>query len=125
LKKGLDKIPSWFKHSYTLMLIVFSRAFFYFTDFGQLGYFLGNLFYSKNSIKSGITSDLTTHCFWLMLVVLCCIPWNEIYHKRHPLTLKSMRAYAYVRPAVNALLLILSTMLLVNASFNPFLYTRF
>jgi hypothetical protein len=58
-------------------------------------------------------------------VLLLCIPWDEIYASNHTIKLKTERVYAYARPAVNALLLLLATMLLVNATFNPFLYTRF
>jgi alginate O-acetyltransferase complex protein AlgI len=125
LKGVLDRVPRFFKHTYTLVLIIFSRALFYFTDFNQLGYFLGNLFYSKNAVSSGILSDLTSHSFWFVLVLLLCIPWDEIYASNHTIKLKTERVYAYARPAVNALLLLLATMLLVNATFNPFLYTRF
>jgi hypothetical protein len=125
LKGTLDRVPRFFKHGYTLVLIVFSRALFYFTDFNQLGYFIGNLFYSKNELSSGILSDVTAHSFWFLLVILLCIPWDEIYGQTHVIRLKTERVYSYARPAVNALLLLLATMLLVNATFNPFLYTRF
>jgi hypothetical protein len=57
--------------------------------------------------------------------LLLCIPWDEIYGQNHAIRLKTERVYSYARPAVNALLLLLATMLLVNATFNPFLYTRF
>jgi alginate O-acetyltransferase complex protein AlgI len=125
LKFVLDKTPRFLKHGYTLVLIVFSRAIFYFVDFNQLSYFIGNLFYSKHSVNPGFLSDITTHVFWFVLVVLLCIPWDEIYTQDHPVRNRVAIRYAYVRPFANAFLLILSTMLLVNATFNPFLYTRF
>jgi alginate O-acetyltransferase complex protein AlgI len=125
LKFILDKTPRFLKHGYTLVLIVFSRAIFYFVDFNQLSYFIGNLFYSKHSVNPGFLSDITTHVFWFVLVVLLCIPWDEIYTQDHPVRNRVAIRYAYVRPFANAFLLILSTMLLVNATFNPFLYTRF
>lgn len=125
LKFVLDKTPRIFKHGYTLILIVFSRAIFYFVDFNKLSYFVGNLFYSKHSINAGFLSDITTHMFWFILVVLLCIPWDEIYPTEHPLRNRIALQYAYVRPFANVFLLVLSTMLLVNATFNPFLYTRF
>jgi alginate O-acetyltransferase complex protein AlgI len=125
LKFVLDKTPRFLKHGYTLVLIVFSRAIFYFVDFNQLSYFIGNLFYSKHAVNPGFLSDITTHAFWFVLVVLLCIPWDEIYTQDHPVRNRVAIRYAYVRPFANAFLLILSTMLLVNATFNPFLYTRF
>ncbi len=125
LKFILDKTPRFLKHSYTLILIVFSRAIFYFIDFDKLKYFLGNLFVSKNTINPGFVSDIATHMFWFVLVVLLCIPWDEIYKEGHPLRIRITTNYTYVRPVMNAFLLIIATMLLVNATFNPFLYTRF
>jgi len=125
MKFILDKTPRIFKHSYTLLLIVFSRALFYFTDFKQLRYFVGNLFYSTNNSTSGLKSDISAHIFWFALVVLFCIPWDEIFHKEHQFRVKAEKSYLYLQPFVNACLIFISTMLLVNATFNPFLYTRF
>lgn len=125
LKFILDKTPRFLKHGYTLVLIVFSRAIFYFVDFKQLSYFVGNLFYSKHAVNPGFLSDITTHVFWFILVIVLCIPWDEIYAQDHPLRNRIALRYAYVRPVANAFLLVISTMLLVNATFNPFLYTRF
>lgn len=125
LKFILDKTPRFLKHGYTLVLIVFSRAIFYFIDFNQLSYFVGNLFYSKHPINPGFLSDITSHAFWLVLVIILCIPWDEIYNAEHPFRNQLAVRYSYVRPFANAFLLVLSTMLLVNATFNPFLYTRF
>ncbi len=125
LKFILDKTPRVLKHGYTLVLIVFSRAIFYFVDFNQLSYFIGNLFYSKHAVNPGFLSDITTHVFWFILVIVLCIPWDEIYTQDHPVRNRVAIRYAYVRPFANAFLLVLSTMLLVNATFNPFLYTRF
>lgn len=125
LKFILDRVPRAFKHSYTLILIIFSRAIFYFVDFDKLKYFVGNLFYSRHSINGGFLSDITSHAYWFILVILLCIPWDEIYQEGHPLRLSLSKRYVYVQPMVNLSLLIISTMLLVNATFNPFLYTRF
>ena len=124
-KPLLDKTPRAMKHMYTLFLIVFSRAFFYFTDFNKLGYFIGNLFYSKNGVTPGLISDLSAHCFWFILVILFCIPWDEIYSEEHYFRIWTRKKYGSVRPIVNVLIISLCTMLLVNATFNPFLYTRF
>jgi alginate O-acetyltransferase complex protein AlgI len=124
-KKVLDRTPRFLKHSYTLVLIVFSRAIFYFVDFDQMTYFIGNLFVSDNPINPGFLTDLTSHVYWLILVLILCIPWDEIYTAESSTRLKWTVRYAYVQPAVNLALILLSTLLLVNSTFNPFLYTRF
>jgi len=125
LKFILDKTPRILKHSYTLVLIVFSRAIFYFVDFNKLTYFVGNLFVSKNSVSPGFLTDISMHAFWFVLVILLCIPWDEVFDASNPVRIKFTKNYQFVRPAVNVFLLFLATLLLVNATFNPFLYTRF
>jgi hypothetical protein len=59
------------------------------------------------------------------LVILLCIPWDEVFDASNPVRIKFTKNYQFVRPAVNVFLLFLATLLLVNATFNPFLYTRF
>ena len=125
LKFLLDKTPRIFKHGYTLVLIVFSRAIFYFVDFNKLSYFVPTLFHSTHAVNPGFLSDLTTHLFWFILVIILCIPWDEIYERDHPIRTKVTSTYSYFRPVANLAFLVISTMLLVNATFNPFLYTRF
>ena len=76
LENYLKKIPRILRHTYTLILIIFSRAIFYFLDFGKLKTFIGNLFYSKNPIGIGFKSDLLEHLYWFILVIILCIPWD-------------------------------------------------
>jgi alginate O-acetyltransferase complex protein AlgI len=125
LENYLKKIPRVLRHAYTLVLIIFSRAIFYFVDFGQLKIFIGKLFYSKNAIGISFKSDLFEHLFWFILVVLFCIPWDEMYSTESEKRIKINRYYQLAKPAINLALLFLATMLLVNSTYNPFLYTRF
>jgi alginate O-acetyltransferase complex protein AlgI len=125
LENFLKKVPRFLRHTYTLILIIFSRAIFYFVDFGQLKLFVGKLFYSTNSISPGFKSDLFEHIFWFILVVLMCIPWDEIYPSDTKVNMETTRYYHMLKPAFNIAMLFLATMLLVNSSYNPFLYTRF
>jgi alginate O-acetyltransferase complex protein AlgI len=125
LENFLKKVPRFLRHTYTLILIIFSRAIFYFVDFTQLKTFVGNLFYSDNSISAGFKSDLFEHVFWFILVVLLCIPWDEIYPSETKVNKEVTRYYHILKPAFNIAMLFLATMLLVNSTYNPFLYTRF
>ena len=125
LENFLKKVPRFLRHTYTLLLIIFSRSIFYFVDFGQLKSFVGNLFYSTNPISLGFKSDLFEHIFWFILVVLMCIPWDEIYPSDTKVNMEATRYYHMLKPAFNIAMLFLATMLLVNSSYNPFLYTRF
>jgi alginate O-acetyltransferase complex protein AlgI len=121
----LKKTPRILRHTYTLILIVFSRALFYFTDFEKLKIFVVNLFHSKNPINDGFKTDALEHLFWFILVVLFCIPWNEVFDENSKFRIKITQYYEYVKPVVNIAFLVLATLLLVNSTYNPFLYTRF
>ncbi len=125
IRKILKKIPRILRHTYTLILIVFSRAIFYFLDFGQLKTFIGNLFYSENPIGVSFKSDLLEHLYWFVLVIILCIPWDEIYTSETKVSINVNRYYQIIKPGINLALLFLATILLVNSSYNPFLYTRF
>jgi len=121
----LQKTPRILRHTYTLILIVFSRALFYFTDFEKLKTFVVNLFYSKNPIGAGFQTDVLEHTFWFILVIILCIPWDEIFDENSKVRIQTFNSYQYVKPVVNVALLFLATLLLVNSTYNPFLYTRF
>ena len=127
LEKVLLKTPRLIRHVYTLVLIVFSRAIFYFLDFNQLKSFVSNLFYSNHPIGDGFTSDLLEHVFWFILVILFCIPWDEIYTETSTSKFKLtvQKFYVNAQPVLNIAMLLLATLLLVNSTFNPFLYARF
>ena len=125
LEKYLAKTPRILRHTYTLILIVFSRAIFYFTDFEKLKLFVANLFSSNNPVGIGFVTDLMEHIFWFVLVILFCIPWDEIYTKETKIAVESDRFYSNVKPVLNVVMLFLATLLLVNSTYNPFLYTRF
>jgi alginate O-acetyltransferase complex protein AlgI len=125
LEKYLAKTPRVLRHLYTLILIVFSRAIFYFVDFTQLKTFVVKLFVSSNSMSAGFITDLTEHVFWFVLVVLLCIPWDEIYKKDSKVYLRASSWNHYARPFLNVALLFLSTVMLVDATYNPFIYFRF
>jgi alginate O-acetyltransferase complex protein AlgI len=125
LEKYLVKTPRVLRHLYTLILIVFSRAIFYFVDFSQLKEFVVKLFASNYQTGDGFYTDLTEHVFWFILVIILCIPWDEIYKKDSKVYLKANSFNYYARPFMNVVLLLLSTVMLVDATYNPFIYFRF
>ncbi|MFM7106945.1 MAG: MBOAT family O-acyltransferase [Flavobacteriales bacterium] len=125
LTTPLSYVPRFLKHSYTLILIVFSRAIFYFVDFEKLKLMLTNLFYSTHSVGEGFAGDIYGYLFYFVLVILFCIPWNEIYSHSHPLYIKADKSYRFISPIINITLLSLSTIMLADDTYNPFIYFRF
>ena len=125
LKKYFDLLPRFALYAYALLVVNFSRSFFYFDDFEKLGIFLGKLFYSPNSIGAGWGSDLASYAFLYVVVILFCIPWNEIFPKSSRTNEVASRYYRGFSLGINVLFLILATALIVDDTYNPFIYFRF
>ncbi len=127
LLKYLQKIPRFFSHVYALLIIIPGWVIFYFTDTKILMGYFGKLFSfsSANSWNTEVTSDLTAHLFWLLIVILLCMP---VYHKVKKWAEENMQRTAWFEMttmAANALFIFLCVAQLVGKSYNPFIYFRF
>jgi alginate O-acetyltransferase complex protein AlgI len=118
--------PRFLKHTYTLILIVFSRAIFYFEDFDALWNFITiHLFDFHTFSNLGIAVDVTTHIYWLTIVIILCIPWNEFIRNTGKVWRFFTQSYLYTSPIISLAFLVLSTMMILGSSFNPFFYQKF
>ncbi|GHV68299.1 hypothetical protein FACS1894199_15310 [Bacteroidia bacterium] len=125
LKRQLDKIPNIINNLYTLLLTIFSWSIFYFTDFSKLTSFVCNLFYSTSEVNPQFYTDLLDHLVWFAVVIILCIPWDEIFSAKSRVYRLSVKGYTYLSPLTNVAILLLSTAMLVGATYNPFIYFRF
>jgi alginate O-acetyltransferase complex protein AlgI len=110
---------------YALLVINFSRSFFYFDDFDKMGIFLGKLFYSPNSIGASWGTDLVSNTFLYAVVILFCIPWDEIFPKTSKTNEVASRYYHRFSLGINLFFLLLATALIIDDTYNPFIYFRF
>lgn len=126
-----DKIPSPLLHLYSLVLIVTGWGIFYFDDFGKMTTFF-NAYIGKAPVFTDFVSESAFFDnFWLWVAaILFCMPvrrvasqvmnrltgWNAAVNGTCVFT---------VRMAVSVMLLTLSVALLVGATNNAFIYTRF
>lgn len=122
LKKFLDRLPSFVQHIYTLFIVIIGWGLFYFTDVGQLGEFMVDLFNFGNGICGDQALNLIMSNLPMLIVAavastpLAAMLYNRFEHTRFmwiPETLYCMGVLA------------VSTASLVNQSYNPFLYFRF
>lgn len=122
LKKFLDRLPSFVQHIYTLFIIIIGWGLFYFTDVGQLGEFVVDLFNFGNGICGDQAFNLIMSNLPMLIVAavastpLATMLYTRFEHRRFmwiPETLYCMGVLA------------VSTASLVNQSYNPFLYFRF
>lgn len=122
LKKFLDRLPSFVQHIYTLFIIIIGWGLFYFTDVGQLGEFMVELFNFGNGICGNQAFNLIMSNLPMLIIAavastpLAATLYTRFEHTRFmwiPETLYCMGVLA------------VSTASLVNQSYNPFLYFRF
>ena len=127
-KKGMKKIPAVIRHLFNKIIIVVGFGIFYCTD-GITK--LGNLFLGLMGLGNGglsdalLTASLRNNLFLLLAALLCCFPILELPKKWMQ---KSAGAYVFFSitgTVLAAALFLLSSILLVDATNMPFLYTKF
>lgn len=132
IMKIKDKIPAVFLHIYSLFVIIFGWVIFYFVDFSRLGQFIPILF---GGGKAGgwnlvVQNELTGNLWLLIAAVIFCLPISKIFRYFYDKSARREGAAAEVvltgLKTVSAVgLLVVSSLLLVGSTTNPFLYLRF
>ena len=126
--RAKDRIPGFFLHFYSLLLVVLGWGIFYFTDFSRMTAFFPVLFGGAEAFTDFTVRSALTSRFWLWIAaVLCCLPLGRWIGG---LLGNGKRGWRYDVLAVSKVvlavaLLAVSTALLVGATNNPFIYTRF
>lgn len=122
--KRMKTLPSAILHIYNKLVIIIGFGIFYFTDVGRLGQFLKNLIgLNGNALSDGVTSaSLANNAFLLSAALMFCFPVIPLLKKA---AAKHAVLAGAANIAANALLLVICSILLVNATNNPFLYFNF
>ncbi|HEU4716502.1 MAG TPA: MBOAT family O-acyltransferase [Bacteroidia bacterium] len=129
LFKVLEKLPKFIWHLYLLFAVVIGWTLFYFTDFERLGQFMNILFgLAPNTFWTmPLQVVLKENMFWIAITVILCTPvyrfinwWTKDFLGR-----RKWHLLWYGTIAINVVLLLLSTAMLVEKSYNPFIYYRF
>lgn len=131
IMKVIDRIPAILLRIYSLLIVIIGWGIFYFDDFGQMKKFFSSLS-GRGSLEFGLLEESALwDNFWLWIAaVLLCMPlrrWLETATDKvlSPIPAIGPHAVATVRVGVSVCLLILSVALLVGATNNAFIYTRF
>lgn len=122
LKKFLDRLPSFVQHIYTLFIIIIGWGLFYFTDIGQLGEFMVDLFNFGNGICGDQAFNLImSNLPMLIIAAVASTPLATMLYTRFEHT-----RFMWIPETLYCMgVLAVSTASLVNQSYNPFLYFRF
>lgn len=121
-KKVLDRLPSVVQHIYTMFIVVIGWGLFYFTDMGELGTFLNDLFNFGNGLCGEQALNLILS--YLPLIIAAAVASTPLAARLYA-RVQNTRYIGIAQTAFVAVVLVLCTASLVNQSYNPFLYFRF
>ena len=126
-KKRIKQIPVAVRHIYSKIIIVIGFGIFYFEKLPQLGQFFKNLIgVGGNGFIDEFTKlSVANNLYLLIGAVICCFPVVETLEKLAKKSEGRQLAFGVLQAACNGALLVTSSILLVDATNNPFLYFRF
>lgn len=126
-----DRVPRVFLHIYSMLLVVIGWGIFYFDNFGQMKVFFRSFFAQAVPLTDFTATAALTDHFWLWIVaILLCVQWKveRLFHPSPNNTCHlSLITYllSFIRIVFSLFILVLSVALLVGATNNAFIYTRF
>ena len=118
-------------HIYSLILVVIGWGIFYFEDFSQMTTFFNSFFGFGKTFTDFASQAAVMDKFWLFLFALVlCMPVRKLIADTTERLLKNHStihhgAILIGRTVLSLVVLVLSVALLVGATNNAFLYTRF
>lgn len=129
-----DSIPVMLRpltNIYSLILVVIGWGIFYFDDFSKMTVFFNSFFGNTKEFHTFVSEAAIFDNFWLWAAaLLLCMPVRGFIAQQADRVLSdnpsiNSAALFVTRSTVSLLIIILSTALLVGATNNAFLYTRF
>lgn len=126
-KKRMNKIPIVIRHIYSKLVIIIGFGIFYFEDIGNLGLFLRNLTPANPNGWGGEfeLSSLCTNAFLIAVAVICTFPLMKWFGKLSEKNGTAKAVISVSSTVICAGMLALSSILLVDATTNAFLYWRY
>jgi len=130
--KIIDKVPSALMRMYTLAIVIIGMGFFYFEDSSKMcGFFATAFGLSGAPFTDFVSHNILFEKFWLFVAaIVLCMPVRKLIDVKAQ-HLLSARGNTYValllttRVVVSTAILFICVALLVGATNNAFLYTRF
>ena len=122
LLRFFEKIPGFFQHLYTLVVVMCGWVFFDFNSFSRVGDYFKAMF---GIAGAGFFAQADIYYFANFAIILIIAVlgatefWKKLYDKMN------RKAQAILTPLFIIIVLILSTAYLVDNSYSPFMYARF
>ena len=130
-KKRMKKIPLVIRHIYSKIVIIVGFGIFYFDDthggLANLGIFLRNLTPANPNgwIRTTDEISMCNNLFLIIAAVICMLPLIKWFGKLSERSVGAQTAVAVSGTAVCAVLLMTSSILMVDATTQAFLYWHF
>lgn len=120
------KVPAVVRHAGSLLLVILGWGIFYFVDFSRMADFFRILFGNAASVTDFTVGSALRSRFWLWIAaVACCLPLGRWMARLASSSRLSGGVLTVSKLVFAVALLCISTALLVGATNNPFIYTRF
>lgn len=129
-KKYFEKIPSFIRHIYLLLVVNIGFVFFKFTNITQAISYLKVMF-GKNAkfVNLDTSALIANNLFWIVLSVILCMPIMQYVQRLYYKAIRKSFTISIVanvlRVALIAFIFLFSVAHLTGNSFNPFLYDAF
>ena len=127
LGKILDRLPRWLRHVYTMVLVFMSFILFHIENLPDMLTHIGQMFGAGGIALADVPSLYYLKSYALLLIIACIgstdLPKNMMERLKNKEKWGSVMAI--VQPVAYALMLLVVTGYLIDATFNPFLYFRF
>ncbi|MBQ3969445.1 MAG: MBOAT family protein [Clostridia bacterium] len=126
-KKRMKAMPTVVAHIYSKLIIFVSFGIFYFEDFSRLGDFFKNIVGANgNALTDTVAAtSFMNNCFLMAAAVAACLPIGKLLDKFFDKNTNTIAVGQSLKVAYCLGLLVVCSLLLVNATSNPFLYFRF
>ena len=131
LLKVINRIPSPLLHIYSLALVIIGWGIFYFDDFNKMVVFFQSFFGQVATFTDFASQTAITDNFWLWIAaIVLSMPVRsavESFLDKHSANGNGLATTVVftARTALSVAILVLSVALLVGATNNAFIYTRF
>lgn len=119
LKKWIDKMPSFFQHLYTLLLVLFSWIIFYFSDLSLMMEAFKSLFGFNGLGSFSLLNHLQIFKFRTIIVFIIAVFAST------ELLSKIFKKDTVLKDILLMILFIISIITILASSYNPFVYFRF
>lgn len=126
-KKRMKKIPIVVRHIYSKLVIILGFGIFYFENIGELGLFFRNLTPANPNgwINVADKISLSNNIFLIIAAVICSFPLLKLFEKLSQRSIGVKTAVSVSGTVVCVCLLVLSSILMVDATTQAFLYWHF